>query len=80
MTRRSYVNIPTAPPKDRINPGAARKRRVLDPLRQAHKTHGVFRPSNEWRSHPHPTEDVRQRALLLAKRLPWLPQYNFARS
>ena len=23
--------------------------------------------------------DVRQRAILLAKRLPWLPRFNFAR-
>lgn len=70
------------PPRDRINPGVARTRRVLDPLRSTHASHGVFRPANQWR----PTSgrgapvDVRNRALLLAKQLPWLPQYNFARS
>lgn len=82
MVRRAYTNIPTVPPKDRINPGAVRTRRVLDPLRSSHATQGVFRPSNQWRhqSARGHQPDVRQRALHLAKLLPWLPQYNFARS
>lgn len=69
-------------PRDRINPGVARTQRVLDPVRSTHVGHGVFRPSNQWRrqSHRSAQPDVRNRALLLAKQLPWLPQYNFARS
>lgn len=69
-------------PDDIIQPGKNRTRRVLDPVRSAHTKHGVFQPSNQWRSRTHPNvqTDVRQRALLLAKQLPWLPQYNFARS
>lgn len=68
-------------PKDRINPGVSRTQRVLDPVRSVHVSQGVYRPSNQWRpkSHPNTQTDVRQRALLLAKHLPWLPQYNFAR-
>ena len=84
MTRRSHPT--TTGPRDRLNPGVARTQRVLDPVRSTHTKHGVFRPANEWRatsqralgaSHQ---PDVRNRALLLAKHLPWLPQYNFARS
>lgn len=70
-------------PRDLINPGYTRKQTVLDPLRATHTNHGVFRPSNRWRNQTqqHGSQtDVRQRALLLAKQLPWLPQYNFARS
>lgn len=69
-------------PGDLLNPGASRKQRVLDPLRSAHSAQGVFRPSNRWRPTTHRSgqPDVRNRALLLAKHLPWLPQYNFARS
>lgn len=68
-------------PSDIINPGLTRKQNVLDPVRSAHASQGVYRPSNQWRntSHRSGTPDVRQRALLLAKQLPWLPQYNFAR-
>lgn len=74
MARRTLM------PKDRINPGVARSQRVLDPLRNVHVKQGVYRPSNQWRSSKaSPDTDVRQRALLLAKKLPWLPQYNFAR-
>lgn len=81
MVRRSGPPVVTVPPSDRINPGVSRTRNVLDPLRRSHIEKGSFRPSNQWR---HKTggdthTDVRQRALLLAKRLPWLPQYNFAR-
>jgi hypothetical protein len=76
MTRRSGGTMP----KDRINPGVNRTRRVLDPVRTVHSSHGVFRPSNRWRNQTGHQPDVRQRALLLAKQLPWLPQYNFARS
>lgn len=73
--------VVTVSPRDRVNLGAIRQHRVLDPLRQAHVSKGVFRPSNQWRSKSHGSSqtDVRQRAILLAKRLPWLPQYNFAR-
>ena len=80
MTRRSHRT--TTGPRDRLNPGVARTQRVLDPVRNAHVGNGVYRPSNQWRpkTHPNPATDVRQRALLLAKQLPWLPQYNFARS
>lgn len=71
-------------PADVINPGQGRKQKVLDPLRHTHTIHGVFRPANQWRSQSnrghHQQPDVRNRALLLAKQLPWLPQYNFARS
>jgi hypothetical protein len=76
MARRSNL------PRDRIHPGGTRTQRVLDPLRTTHTQKGVFQPSNQWRTrtHPNPDTDVRQRARLLAHRLPWLPQYNFARS
>jgi hypothetical protein len=71
-------------PNDLINPGLVRKQNVLDPVRKAHTSQGVYRPSNQWRNNTSHhsgggTTDVRQRALLLAKHLPWLPQYNFAR-
>jgi hypothetical protein len=69
-------------PADRLHTGQIRKQNVLDPVRSAHTTQGVYRPSNQWRSKSAPSSsstDVRQRALLLAKQLPWLPQYNFAR-
>lgn len=80
----SGLSVGSHPPPDRINPGGARKQRVLDPLRQIHTTQGAFRPSNRWRNrssggHSQQT-DVRNRPLLLAKQLPWLPQFNFARS
>lgn len=84
MPRRSAttrLTVGVHPPKDRLNPGVARTQRVLDPLRSVHASQGTFRPSNRWRNGSGPsTVDVRQRALLLAKQLPWLPQYNFARS
>lgn len=81
MTRRGLTPGPgTSPPKDLLNPGLARKQRILDPVREAHKIHGVYRPSNKWRNHPHPDGDVRQRALNLAKKLPWNHKFNFARS
>lgn len=78
MVRRSTRG---ALPKDIINPGVSRKQGVLDPLRSGHNTQGVFRASNQWRTKSNPSHqpDVRNRALLLAKHLPWLPQYNFAR-
>lgn len=83
--RRTRDRAGSSLPSDVINPGQRTKRHVLDPVRTAHTTQGVFRPSNQWRTKepapgPHnPHTDVRQRALLLAKHLPWLPQYNFAR-
>ena len=83
MARRTHRTTGGNPPKDRINPGVARRQKVLDPLRSTHVSHGVFRPSNQWRTTSHrgaSPPDVRNRALLLAKQLPWLPQYNFARS
>lgn len=74
MTRRPFN------PVDRINPGVIRTRRLLDPARSAHVRSGTFRPANQWRPKTGHQTDVRNRALLLAKHLPWLPQYNFARS
>lgn len=68
----------TRGPADRINPGVIRTQRVLDPLRNAHTKHGLFRPSNRWRREA--PVDIRNRPQLLARKLPWLPQYNFARS
>ena len=72
-------------PADRLHTGKIRQQNVLDPVRSAHTTQGVYRPSNRWRNTSAPSHssshntDVRQRAVLLAKHLPWLPQYNFAR-
>lgn len=73
--------VATKLPGDMLHPGVTRKQTVLDPVRSAHNSQGVFRPSNRWRTSTHRggQPDVRNRALLLAKHLPWLPQYNFAR-
>ena len=66
--------------RDRLAPGNARRDRVYGPTRETYIHNGIFRPSNRWRrSTPakvrHP---MQQRPLLVAQKLPWLPQYNFA--
>lgn len=86
MARRTSARARTASasvPADRLHTGKIRQQNVLDPVRTAHTSEGVYRPSNRWRNTTSPSSskstDVRQRAVLLAKHLPWLPQYNFAR-
>ena len=68
--------------RDRLSPGAARKTRVYGPTRDTYIHNGLFRPSNRWRRAPaqRPGASILQRPLMLAQKLPWLPQYNFARS
>lgn len=76
------VRYPTLYP-DRIHPGSAKQKRVFGPIRAAYISKDVTRPVNRWRKtseKPSQSIDIRNRPLMLAKLLPWLPQYNFARS
>lgn len=68
--------------RDRLSPGAARHARVFEPTRNQYIHAGTFRPSNRWRRAPaqRPGASILQRPLMLAKHLPWLPKYNYARS
>lgn len=76
--------------RDRLNPGRARVHGIHGPVRDSLIHSGVYRPANRWRSAPstpHQQRPVKsqnnnilQRALLVAKHLPWLPKYNHARS
>lgn len=68
--------------RDRLSPGVARRRRVFEPTRNQYIHNGIFTPSNRWRQAPkqRPGANILQRPLMLAHKLPWLPQYNFARS
>lgn len=68
--------------RDRLSPGNARRQRVFEPTRNTYIHSGVFRPVNRWRRAPkqRPGASILQRPLMLAQKLPWLPQYNFARS
>ena len=76
---------------DRLDPGRARQARVHGPVRASLVNDGIYRPANRWRQtsrsgshssfHPANRErNILQRPLLLAKQLPWLHKYNYARS
>ena len=66
--------------KDRVQPGNARQERIHRPHREHLVSAGVFTPANRWRqSHGSPS-NILERPLALAKLLPFLPKYNFARS
>ena len=68
--------------RDRLAPGIARRKRVYEPTRNTYISNGIFTPSNRWRRAPkqRPGASILQRPLMLAQKLPWLPQYYFARS
>lgn len=71
--------------RNRPNPDRARVTNVYTPVRDTLCQHGRYHPSNRFRQAHHPksttpTHDVRQRALLLADKMPWHPRYNFLRS
>lgn len=81
--RRHWMPSPySAIARDRLSPGVARHKRVFAPTRDQYIHHGIYTPSNRWRRAPkqRPGNPMLQRPLILAQKLPWLPQYNFARS
>ena len=65
--------------RERLAPGIARRKRVYEPIRQEYIHNGIYRAPNRWRQSPK-ARNVLQRPLQLAAKLPWLPQFNFARS
>lgn len=91
MPRRTRATT-TSIAADRLDPGKARLARVHAPTRSSLVNDGIYRPANRWRqtsrtgSHatyqPHSDKErnILQRPLLLAKHLPWLHKFNYARS
>lgn len=76
---------------DRLDPGLTKTHKIFGPARGSLVQAGVYRPANRWRQTPqhgdHATvqpgsrdRNILQRPLLLAKQLPWLHKYNYARS
>ena len=76
---------------DRLDPGHAKLVRIHGPTRSSLVNDGIYRPANRWRQTPktgshsafqpsHGERHILQRPLLLAKHLPWLHKYNYARS
>jgi hypothetical protein len=76
---------------DRLDPGHAKHVRVYGPTRSSLVNGGIYRPANRWRQtrksgsqtafHPASRErNILQRPLLLAKHLPWLHKFNYARA
>ena len=65
---------------DRLQPGHARQERIHRPHRDHLIRTGLFTPSNRWRRSQSAAPNILERPLALARLLPFLPKYNFARS
>jgi hypothetical protein len=68
---------------DILNPGHTRTQRLFNPIRERVIQAGVYRPPNRWRKQAvhadkvhytppnNPSQNILQRPLLLADRVPW---------
>lgn len=68
----------TRPQRHRVQPGSARLNHVFRPIREKLVSTDTYRPCNRVKGGS--AGPMLTRPLDLARRLPWLPKFNFARS